>query len=201
MSLYSRCNFWPRTRIFMTTFIYTLSDSTGIRYVGKADNPNQRLKGHIKEAKRDKYEKDKWVASLLKQGVRPIMEVIEEVSVENWKFAEARWIAEFKSQGCELVNETYGGEGSDGFKGKHHSEETRARIREKLKGRKASNETRKNLSIALKGKPLSEETKKKLSDKAKQRAASGANPSSSIEVRQKISEALKKYHRNKYIAH
>lgn len=48
--------------------------------------------------------------------------------------------------------------------GKHHTEDHKKRISEKLKGRKFSEESRIKLSRALKGRVISEITKKKLSD-------------------------------------
>lgn len=114
-----------------TTFIYSLSDSTGVRYIGKSNDPIARLKNHIKESRRrNKYRKDSWIKSLLNSGNLPILNIIEEIEVEDWKSREAYWINFYKDQGCRLVNGTEGGEGSDGFKGKTHSPETRRRISE-----------------------------------------------------------------------
>ena len=50
---------------------------------------------------------------------------------------------------------------------KHHSEESKNAMREKLTGRLVSDETRVKLSLLQKGKPKSEETKKKLSESLK----------------------------------
>jgi hypothetical protein len=57
--------------------------------------------------------------------------------------------------------------------GKHHSEETKKNISEKLKGRIISEEAKKKIGEAHKGKIVSEETKKKLSNTRKEKIASG----------------------------
>lgn len=118
----------------MKTYIYTLSDETGIRYVGKSDNPNYRFKIHLKECKNSKTRKEKWIQSLLRQNKKPIMEVIDEVDQDDWEFYEKYWICQLRNWGFNLVNGTSGGEGSDGFKNKKHSLEAKKSISKKLKG-------------------------------------------------------------------
>ena len=51
--------------------------------------------------------------------------------------------------------------------GKHLSEETKQKLRDKLKGRIISEETRKKMSASRKGKKLSEEARKKMSESRK----------------------------------
>ena len=60
---------------------------------------------------------------------------------------------------------------NNGMFGKHHSEETKAKMRARATGRRHSEETKMKMSKALKGKPshmkgkhLSEETRKKISE-------------------------------------
>lgn len=43
------------------------------------------------------------------------------------------WIKYYTNIGCKLVNSTIGGEGSNGFQNKHHSEETKQILRDKRK--------------------------------------------------------------------
>lgn len=52
-----------------TTFIYALSDPVThlIRYVGKANNPQQRLYMHLRE--KSGTHKDRWLKKLQSQGV------------------------------------------------------------------------------------------------------------------------------------
>lgn len=72
--------------------------------------------------------------------------------------------------------------------GKHHSEETKQKLREMMTGenhprfgQKHSEESRKKMSNALIGHPMSDETRKKIGDKARGRKASA-------ETKQKLSE-------------
>lgn len=81
-----------------------------------------------------------------------------------------------------------GGEGGAQFIGKKHNQETKEKLRLKAKVRKLNDETKKKISESLKGRVLSEESKKKISDAAKCR---------SEDIRRKISEKLKEYHKNK----
>ncbi len=108
----------------MTTYIYTLSDNTGVRYVGKTTDLKRRLKDHIKFSSKKKTYKDKWICSLIKKNELPIFEILDEVNIEDWGFYEKYWIAQFKSWGFNLTNGNDGGEGGNGFKGKKHTLET-----------------------------------------------------------------------------
>jgi len=135
----------PKVYTNETTFIYTLEFPVGnIRYVGKSNNPNKRLKNHIKEAKmRNKNHKDKWINSL---SEAPIVKVIEEVSVMNWEIKEKYWIKYYKDNGYNLVNGTDEGEGSNGFLGKTHTIETKVKLARLRKGKKQSQETKDKVS-------------------------------------------------------
>jgi group I intron endonuclease len=154
-------------------FIYTLAFPQGnIRYVGKANNPVKRLRKHMQESKRMKNHRDKWLLSLTST---PYLAVIEEVSFETWQSRERYWISKFKHDGFNLVNGTDGGEGSNGFKGKKHSEATKLKLRERSLGKKASEETliklrnrrhspstKDKIRLARLGKKASKETIKKI---------------------------------------
>lgn len=116
------------------TYIYTLSDENNkIRYVGKSNNPSLRLKEHLKESKKKKSYKDKWLQSLIEP---PKLLILDEVLEKDWVFWEIYWIEQLRQWGFNLVNGTYGGEGSNGFKGKKHSEETKLKCVEAAKRRK-----------------------------------------------------------------
>jgi len=120
------------------TFIYTLSDpnTKEIRYIGKSNNLNYRLKKHINESKNKRTHKEKWVDSLIVKGLSPIIEILDIVDETAWSFYETYWISQFKTWGFDLTNGTSGGEGSDGFKGKTHSNETKEKCR--IAGTKSS---------------------------------------------------------------
>lgn len=164
-----------------TVFIYTLAHpSTGeIRYVGKTRNPKMRYHNHCNKLHNEKTHKRNWIESLRKQKLKPIMEILDEVLVEEWKYWEKFWISQLKEWGFKLVNHTSGGDGltlgnQTSFKKGHKlgigrtvSEETKKKISESKKGRKASKETKLKMSISLKGKnkgrKMSEETREKVS--------------------------------------
>ena len=114
------------------TYIYTLSDKSGIRYIGKSNNPFYRFKIHLKECKRKKTRKEKWINSLLKRGELPIVEILEEIEEVNWQFFEIYWISQFKAWGFSILNGTDGGEGSNGFKGRKHSEKSKNKVRKTI---------------------------------------------------------------------
>jgi hypothetical protein len=119
----------------METYIYILSDSEGIRYVGKSNNPEKRFKIHLKESKKRRTQKEIWIHDLLKSGQMPKMEILETVDESDWSFRESYWISQLKSWGFNILNGTAGGEGSNGFKGKSHSEETKKILSKRAEGR------------------------------------------------------------------
>lgn len=124
--------------------IYTLSDpiTLEIRYVGITSNTLEyRYKRHFYDKKN--YKKRKWFKQLEKVSLKPIIEELEVVDFEGWKFWEQWYISLFKTFGFDLVNLTEGGEGMFGYK---HTEETKQKIREKRKNQIFTKETREKLS-------------------------------------------------------
>ncbi len=117
-----------------TIYIYTLSDSLGVRYVGQTKNLKLRYYRHIFDGKNNggKNKRCSWVKSLLNKNEKPIMEIIDEINEKEWVFWEQYWISQFKTWGFKLVNDSDGGEGSY--------------------GRKVSDETKNKMSLAKKGK-------------------------------------------------
>lgn len=95
------------------TFIYTLSDpvTNEIRYVGKANDIKKRLNCHMTRSNLIKTShKNSWIKSLIKKGLKPIIEPIDEVLVSDWEFWEIYWISQFKTWGYSLTNLTNGGD-------------------------------------------------------------------------------------------
>jgi hypothetical protein len=130
------------------TYIYTLSDENGdIKYVGKSDFPLERLKSHLKECKKQKTEKEKWIYSLKCTGRKPVVEILDYIQTNNWQLYEMFWIDILKSWGYNLLNSTSGGEGSDGFRGKSHTIETK--IKCSLAGKKSKGTIPWNKGIKL----------------------------------------------------
>ena len=68
-----------------TTNIYILicPITNKVRYVGKANNISQRYKAHLNRARKHQVHKKNWILSLKKQGLKPIIEVIDVVPVAN----------------------------------------------------------------------------------------------------------------------
>lgn len=95
------------------TYIYALKDpcTNFIRYIGKSNNPLRRLNVyHIPQAKKKRTYKECWIFSLLKKNKKPILEILEEVSMDNWSEKEKYYIKYYYELGCKLVNSTDGGE-------------------------------------------------------------------------------------------
>ena len=129
-----------------TTFIYTISDEFGvIRYIGKSNNPKNRLYHHINE--RSNMHKYNWLRSIIKRGNFPIVEILEEVPEDNWEIHEMYWISQFKAWGFKLINLTDGGEGGIGYK---HTFESKRKMSNKKLGGKLSVKHREKISNSVK---------------------------------------------------
>ena len=100
------------------TYIYALSDINGnIRYIGKTSYLKQRLYSHIKECRTKRINhKINWIKSLLSKGERPIISIIDVISISEWQYWEKYWIEQFKQWGFNLTNQTEGGDGLHGYK-------------------------------------------------------------------------------------
>jgi group I intron endonuclease len=124
-----------------STFIYSLSDENhNIRYIGKSFNIKKRLRDHICEAKKEiNTHKNRWIMSLLKNGVYPVIEIIDEVPSSEWEFWERFYICLFKSWGIQLTNNTEGGNG------------TGSGINNPNYGRKLTEEHKHKCSLKLRG--------------------------------------------------
>lgn len=98
-----------------TTFIYALCDpgTKQVRYVGKADNPQKRLKRHMGGYEPRPTHKSNWVKSLKKLKKKPIVMILEEVQKGLWQEAEKRWIDHYRKQGANLTNMVDGGIGGN----------------------------------------------------------------------------------------
>ena len=96
------------------TLIYTLEDPlTGeIRYIGKTIRTlAQRMTSHIYSIKKENNHRSKWIKSLLNEGRKPVIKVLEECNWSDSQDLEIYWISQFKQWGFNLVNATEGGEG------------------------------------------------------------------------------------------
>lgn len=130
------------------TYIYKISDEFGnVRYIGKSNNPRRRLYQHIND-KSNKH-KFNWLNSIIKRGSKPIIEVIEKVSVDIWQEREIYWISKFKEDGFDLINMTIGGDGGNGHK---HTKKSKKKMRHAKLGATLSDEHKEKISIGIKKK-------------------------------------------------
>jgi len=97
----------------ITTFIYALKDPTDnkVRYIGKANDPHKRYGDHLNSGRDKNTHKRNWINKLKKENLRPILEILIEVPIEDWKKYEKEYIRKYIKDGCDLVNYTEGGEG------------------------------------------------------------------------------------------
>lgn len=156
-----------------TTYIYCLFDpiTEQPKYIGKSDNPQKRYFEHIKE--KGKTKKINWIKSLKKKDLLPVLEILDEVSTNDWKVMESMYIFLFRGWGFDLLNGTHGGDGSSSGAGnpmfgrrginspnygKKHTEETKQLAKERqtggtnsFYGKKHTEETLKKISECSKG--------------------------------------------------
>lgn len=94
----------------MRIAIYGLIDprTGGVRYVGKANSPEQRLRSHIRDARRRNSPVHCWIRKLAENGQRPAITVLEWAD-GDWRAAERRLIAQFRAAG-PMLNVANGGD-------------------------------------------------------------------------------------------
>lgn len=95
----------------MKTKIYTLSHpiTKEIRYVGKTKfSLNDRLCKHM--LTKEKNHRANWIRKIKKAGLKPIIELIEEVDDYCWKESEIYWIEQLNQWNFRLLNSTKGGD-------------------------------------------------------------------------------------------
>jgi hypothetical protein len=108
-------------------YIYTLSDPiTGdVRYVGKTNNIKNRFWKHTGPyyLKAGWIPKNKWILWLKNQGLKPVIEILDEGTEDNIDDLERYWIEQFKQWGYKLKNVSTGGPTPSYWKGKKLSPE------------------------------------------------------------------------------
>ena len=118
------------------TFIYGLySDSDGIiRYVGKSDDPEHRLKRHIYQKDESKTHKNYWIKKAIKENQKICYKILECVDFDIWQEREKHWISQFDN----LVNTAKGGLGGCGIKYEIEYEDCKKWISENIQTRSKS---------------------------------------------------------------
>lgn len=96
-----------------TVYIYTLADprSGEVRYVGKTNDLKVRRHNHLNSCRDKNTHKRNWINQLRKEGMLPVMEVLDEVLQSEWHNWEKYWIHQMTAWGFKLVNYTEGGDG------------------------------------------------------------------------------------------
>ena len=106
-----------------TTFCYALCDPgtdpsappealRAVRYVGKADDPLRRAKAHQKpsDSATNPY-KARWIEQLRRQGLAPVLVILEECPYDAWQSRELYWHDFFVLRGERLTNLATCGQG------------------------------------------------------------------------------------------
>lgn len=134
------------------TFIYALCEpgTRTVRYIGKANDPERRLKRHLSSSSKRQNHLGCWLRSI--GDAAPNLMILREVPSDTWQEEEARYIRAARALGLNLVNATDGG---DGRNGGIPSPETRLKLRTAKLGKKLSSVHRTNMSAALTGRKLS----------------------------------------------
>lgn len=93
-------------------YIYTLIDpiDKSIRYVGKTNNPERRLKQHLTSSKKRKTYNNIWIYNLIKDNQLPIMNIIDRCEESESIEVEKKWILEIYEKNKSLTNLTYIGD-------------------------------------------------------------------------------------------
>lgn len=144
----------------MATYIYALTepDTGEIRYIGKSIRPLGRLADHCNDP--SKTHRTNWIQSLLSNGKRPGMVVLEEVADgDRWQDVERAWIARGRSAGWRLTNCTSGGDGVSDL-----PPESRERIVAAWRGRKHRPESLAKMSISNRGRVHTEDHKRRMGE-------------------------------------
>jgi len=96
----------------MITYIYGLvcpMDNT-VKYVGKANDPNRRLRDHLVDFRGVELNKALWIRTLKVNKLKPSILILEEVPIDSWEEREKYWISHYRTIGG-LLNVRNGGEG------------------------------------------------------------------------------------------
>lgn len=150
-------------------FIYALKDPVRAStiYIGKSNNPPNRFLKHLRD--RSQNHRCDWIRSLLNKGLKPILEIVDEVLESEWQAAEAAYIEFYRELGFELVNGTNGGDGfSSGechpMHGRKQTPEWKEKRLSKIRGNQHHAFGKTGDKCPFFGKKLSEEHRQKLSE-------------------------------------
>ncbi|WRH62063.1 MAG: hypothetical protein RSE12_17075 [Fuscovulum sp.] len=147
-------------------YIYGLIDprTDDVRYIGKSIRPYQRLQNHMNDV--SKCHRSHWLQELKRAGLRPELWIMDRIEADaNWQELERDYIEHGHFADWPLTNSTSGGDGvcnlppetrermratwlgrkhraeslvriGDASRGRHHSEDHKARMSAIMAGRK-----------------------------------------------------------------
>jgi hypothetical protein len=169
------------------------SDESTIRYIGRAKNPQGRLRNHLRFAEQGRKEHVyNWINKVKDSGDTVKLIIVEDdLTWEESAEREIHYIAYYRSLGFDLTNMTSGGDGRPGY---IISKETREKIGRFHKGKILSDETKQKIREAKIGKKVSEETKAKISSSTRNISPKGNSRQKHAmtnEVKAKISQTLR----------
>lgn len=146
--------------------VYGLVDprTDQVRYVGKAADPEARLRQHLRPSSlKLKSKKNSWLKAVIAAGLEPQLVIIDRVPEDQADDAERIHIWTYRELGYDLTNGTDGG---DGFRGTH-SEETKAKMSATHMGRPKSPEHAAAIAAGRRGLKISDEGRRKISERMK----------------------------------
>lgn len=171
--------------------IYKLIDpiTLKVRYIGKTEQTlEKRLYHHIARAKANETSSHcaNWIRSLLAKNTRPIIELLEEVTLQNWKEKEIYWISYYKNIEKDLTNFMAGGDGltSETAKILNSIPEVKKKIQQKSKENWQNPDFREKVMNSLKVSTQKKEYKEKQRENA-------LNMWSNKEFREKMTSKLR----------
>jgi len=140
--------FWIYTLLEPVNFKHPSNSEWIVRYVGYTNDPSERYKTHLKECWLGRSHKEKWIRSLIQQGIIPKMEIVDwgetKMEIENLEKEYVRLFRTICSK--ELTNGDGGGRG-----GKVLTAETRKKISDSKRGKNLSDFHKNQISKALSG--------------------------------------------------
>lgn len=81
-----------------------------LRYIGKADDPETRLKTHLMGCESRSWPCANWLAKLKREGGRPLLMVLASCLSDDWQSVERQVIAQYREAGADLLNIGEGGD-------------------------------------------------------------------------------------------
>lgn len=94
-------------------YVLRCPETNAVRYVGKCIDLKTRVRQHISESRIGKVKSHKctWIASLLRKGLKPKIEIDCVVDDgDDWKAVEQARVAFHRANGWDLTNGTDGGD-------------------------------------------------------------------------------------------